>query len=387
MPELKQADIGQLTSPGMYRFARGLFLQVRGPDAKSWIYRFTVKGVPRWMGLGSARDVTLAVAKRRVDELRVAKVAHKIDPVAEAEQREQAERRAKDRAIPFRTRAEQYIKAHQDGWRNAKHLAQWKSSLESYVYPLIGAVPAPEVTVAHIIEVLRPIWTTKAETARRIRGRIEAVLDYAADPNDENYRNPAALTPRLAKALPKRGKRSGKGAHHPALPYAELPAFMASLAKDTSESARLLRFIILTASRYNEAANMEPGEVDGALWTVPAARMKGNREHLVPLSDAALACLPVPRVSDTALANCIKRHTSTPATTHGFRSTFRDWVGDETDFPREIAEIALAHAIEDETEAAYRRGTALAKRRELMEAWAQFCGKPATGSKVVAIRG
>jgi integrase len=372
LPESTQADVATLTT-GMHRFARGLFLQVRGPDAKSWIYRYTVKGVPRWKGLGSARDVTLAAAKREVDKLRVTMVAQKVDPIAEAEKREQAEREAKERAVPFRKRAEQYIAAHEDGWRNAKHLAQWKSSLENYVYPVIEDVPAPEVTVAHIVEILRPIWTTKTETARRVRGRIEAVLDYAADPDDENYRNPAAMTPRLAKALPKRGKQ--ERGHHPALPYDELPAFMGSLAKDASDAARMLRFIILTACRYNEAANMEPGEVKDDLWTVPASKMKGNREHQVPLSGAALGCLPVPRVSDTALANCIKRHTSTPATTHGFRSTFRDWVGDKTDFPREIAEIALAHTLEDETEAAYRRGNALAKRRKLMDEWAAYCGE------------
>jgi integrase len=382
MAELTQGDVASLTD-GMHRFARGLFLQVRGPDAKSWIYRYTVRGVPRWMGLGSARDITLAVAKSKVEKLRVTMVAQKIDPIAEEEKRAQAERHAKDRAVPFRKRAEQYIAAH--GWRSAKHLAQWKSSLETYVYDTIGDLSAHEVTGAHVVEILRPIWTSKAETARRVRGRIEAVLDYAADPDDEDYRNPAAMTPRLAKALPKPGKRRVK--HHAALPYAELPEFMAALAEDATDAARMLRFIILTACRYSEAAKMQPGEVSGELWTIPADRMKAEKEHKVPLSTAAMACLPVPRVSDVALANCIRRHTSTTATTHGFRSTFRDWVGDCTDFPRELAEMALAHEIDDDTEAAYRRGKALAKRQKLMESWAQYCGTPSESGKVVPIRG
>jgi len=379
---VNQADVATLPK-GMHRFARGLFLQVNGPEARSWIYRYTVKGVPRWKGLGSARDVSLAVAKREVDKLRVT-VAQKIDPIAEEEKRDRAERNARDRAVPFRTRAEQYIAAHEDGWRNAKHLAQWKSSLETYAYPTIGDTPAHEITAADIVEILRPIWTAKVETARRVRGRIEAVLDYAADPDDENYRNPAAMTSRLAKALPKQGKRRVE--HHPALPYAELPAFMAALGEDPTDAARMLRFIILTACRYSEAAKMEPGEVTDDLWTIPADRMKAQREHVVPLSTAAMACLPVPSVSDVALANCIRRHTSTPATTHGFRSTFRDWVGDCTDFPRELAEMALAHEIDDDTEAAYRRGRALAKRRQLMGAWADYCGRRGESGRVVPIR-
>jgi hypothetical protein len=205
--ELDQSDIAALDAPGLYRFARGLFLQVRGPDAKSWIYRYTLKGTPRWMGLGSARDITLAKAKARVDQLRVTMVAQKVDPIAEADKRATAAADAMAKAVPFRTRAKQYITAHEEGWRNAKHLAQWRSSLATYAYPTIGDVPAHLVTAAHVVDILRPIWTTKAETARRVRGRIEAVLDYAADPDDVDYRNPAALTPRLAKALPKRGRR------------------------------------------------------------------------------------------------------------------------------------------------------------------------------------
>lgn len=218
-------SVAALSVPGKYRFSPGLYLQVAGPDAKSWIYRFTVRRQERFMGLGSARDVTVAQARKRVEELRVNLVGKKIDPIAERRTADEIARTAKAKAVPFRERAEQYITAE---WRNPKHRAQWGATLQTYAYPVIGELPASSIAVSHVVEVLRPIWVEKAETARRVRGRIEAVLDYAADPDDPTYRNPAALTAQLKKVLPKLGK-ARRPSRHPSLPYDEAPAFMAAL--------------------------------------------------------------------------------------------------------------------------------------------------------------
>jgi integrase len=222
-----------------------------------------------------------------------------------------------------------------------------------------------------VLQVLRPIWQDKPETASRVRGRVEAVLSAAKAEGLRTGENPALWRGHLDQLLPSK-RKVRPVQHHAALPYAELPKFMASLAKDASDAARLLRFTILTACRYSEAAKMEQGEVSGNVWRIPAHRMKAGKAHEVPLTAAAMACLPVPRASDVSLANCIARQTSTPATTHGFRSTFRDWAGDATHFPREVIEAALAHTL-GKVEAAYRRSSALAKRRELMHAWAEYC--------------
>jgi len=196
---LTQGDVAAIKAPGKYRFSPGLYLQVAGPDAKSWIYRFTVRRQERFMGLGSARDVTLAQARKRVEELRINQVSKKIDPIAERKAASENERASKALAVPFRERAEQYITAHECEWRNPKHRAQWRATLQTYAYPVIGDVQASGITVSHIVGVLRPIWVEKAETARRVRGRIEAVLDYAADPQRyelSQSRSPYSPTPK-----------------------------------------------------------------------------------------------------------------------------------------------------------------------------------------------
>jgi len=290
------------------------------------------------------------------------------DPI-EHRNTKRAEAKAKaSRGVTFRAYAESYVSGHEATWKNPVHRRQWRSTLRDYVYPHIGHVPVIDVDTAAVLAILRQLWLTKPETGSRVRGRIEAILSAAKPEGLRTGENPALWRGHLDQLLPSK-RKVRKVRHLPALPYAELPAFMVSLAKDTSASARLLRFIILTACRYSEAAKMEPGEVSGHLWTIPPHRMKGGRKHEIPLTAAAIACLPVPRASDVSLANCIARHTSTPATTHGFRSTFRDRCGDCTTFPRETTEMALAHALDNETEAGYRRSTALARRRELMQAW------------------
>ena len=390
--QLAQANVASLTVPGKYRFGPGLYLQVSGPDAKSWFYRYTVRGKERFMGLGSARDVTLAQARKRVDELRITQVSKKIDPLAERKAIAEAERAAKAKAVPFHTRAEQYIAAHEGEWRNPKHRAQWRATLQTYAFPAIGHLPANAITVSHIVELLRPIWVEKAETARRLRGRIEAVLDYAADPDDATYRNPAALTPQLKKALPKLGKLRRRS-RHASLPYDDAPAFVTALrARGETVAVLALEFTILTAARTNEVLGARWNEIDirSAVWIIPAERMKALREHRVPLCPRALRVLERARalhngalvfpgrfdaaLSSAAMMAALKRINRADLTVHGFRATFRTWAAERTMFPREVAEAALAHLVGDDTERAYQRGDLFEKHRKLMAEWGQFLG-------------
>jgi integrase len=388
MANLRQADLDKITAVGLHPVDRRLYLQVRGPASRSWIFRYTFRGQQRSLGLGSARDVTLAQARDLRDD-KLAVIRQGVDPVTDRQDAKVRARAAERSGVTFIERAEQYLAAHEDGWSNAKHREQWRSTLSNYVYPAIGKLPAAKITTADIVDLLRPIWSTKAETARRIRGRIESVLDYAADPDDTTYRNPAAMSAQLLKKLPK-AKRNPK--NHPALPYNDAPAFFADLGGRAGMAARALEFAILTAARTSEVLGARWDEIDTAnrLWVVPAERMKMRQQHRVPLSDAAMAVLgragetrvgafvfpslPHDRpASNMAMLAVLKRMERHAFTTHGFRSTFRDWAGDCTDFDRQTIEFALAHGIDDKTEAAYRRSTALAKRRELMELWGRFC--------------
>jgi integrase len=365
--QIKNAKAGdRLTDGG------GLRLDVDRSGRASWVFRYKspVTGRERYMGLGPLVDIGLARARDLAAEARDTLRQHR-DPLEERREAKATARAQATRGITFQDYAERYVTTHEGTWKNPVHRRQWRSTLRDYVYPHIGQVAVADVDTGAVLALLRPIWNDKPETASRVRGRIEAVLSAARVEGLRAGENPALWRGHLDQLLPSKRKVRAVE-HHAALPYSELPALMASLAGDTSAAAGLLRFIILTAARYSEAARMEPLEVAGDVWTVPAQRMKAGRAHEVPLSAAALACLPVPRASDVSLANCIRRHTATPATTHGFRSTFRDWAGDETHFPREVIEAALAHSL-GKVEAAYRRGTALAKRRELMEAWATYC--------------
>jgi integrase len=368
----------------------GLRLDVDRAGNASWCFRFTspTTGRERFMGLGPVGDVSLAKAREAAQEARGLLRQGK-DPIEHRrEQRAEAKAEA-SRGVTFKAYAERYITAHEATWKNPKHQQQWKNSLATYAYPVLGHLPIVDVDTAAALAVLRPLWEAKkVETGSRVRGRIEAILSAAKVEGLRIGENPALWRGHLDQLLPSK-RKVRKVQHHPALPYAELPAFMKSLVNDRAEAARLLRYIVLTAARYSEAALAEWSEVSGDVWSVPAIRMKADKGHVVPLSDAAMAVLGDPgegrifSASDVALANCIARHTSTPATTHGFRSTFRDWVGDCTHFPRELAEMALAHALDDETEAAYRRSSALAKRRELMNAWATFVDNSPIKSRLI----
>jgi integrase len=367
--KVKNAQPGDKLSDG-----DGLRLDVDKNGNASWIFRFKspVTGKERFMGLGPFGDVSLAQAREAAGAARTL-IRSNVDPI-EHRKRERAKAQAEAKGtITFEAYAEQFISGKEAGWKNDKHRQQWRNSLRDYAHPHIGHLSTPEVDTEAVLKCLRPIWTTKKETARRVRGRIEAILNAAKAEGLRTGENPALWRGHLDQVLARRRKSEVR--HHPALPYEEMPAFWQSLTADTSDAARMLRWIILTVGRFNEAAELDPSEVKGNLWTVPAIRMKAERPHTVPLTIAALAQLPFRPVSDVTLANCIARHTNTPATTHGFRSTFRDWTGDCTNFPREVAEMALAHAVDDETEAAYRRATALAKRRELMQAWTDYCSQ------------
>jgi integrase len=374
--EVKNARPGDKLSDG-----GGLRLDADVRGSRSWVFRYRspLTGKERYMGLGPAPAANtdkiregLADARERADNARKL-LRDGIDPL-EARKTERAAAKVEaSRSITFKAYAEQYIAGKEAGWKNEKHRQQWRNSLRDYVYPHIGSLPIAAVDTDAVLKVLRPIWAVKKETARRVRGRIEMILNAAKAEKLRTGENPALWRGHLDQVgLARRRKSEVK--HHPALPYEEMPEFWKSLTSDKSDAARMLRWIILTACRYNEAHQMNPDtEVKGDLWTVPAVRMKAERPHFVPLTAAALAQLPFRPVSDVSLSKCIARHTNTPATTHGMRSTFRDWTGDETDTPWEVAEAAIAHVVGDETEAAYRRRTSLVKHRKLMTEWANYC--------------
>lgn len=368
---------------GYHADGAGLYLQVTAADARSWILRFMLRGRAREMGLGPLSLVSLAQARERAQEAR-RMIGQGVDPI------DARERTRALHAHVFRAVAAEFIAANESGWRNEKHRAQWRNTLARYAKPVIGDVPVGQVTIDHALKILDPIWQAKAETASRVRQRCEAVLDYATARKYRTGDNPFRLRGALDKILPKSTR--GERAHLAAMPYAEIPDFMTLLARQKGAAALALRFCILTCARSGEArgARWQEIDLDAAIWTVPPERMKGNREHIVPLSGPALAVvremLPLApesefvfhyrrrAMSENALREVLVRMgIAERVTVHGFRSTFRDWAAEETDFPDWVAEMALAHAIRNKVEAAYRRGALLKKRRELADAWARYC--------------
>jgi integrase len=393
--------------PGLYGDGGGLYLRVTPPAAASWVFRYMLQGKAREMGLGSYPAISLHVARERAREARTLKASGK-DPIQARNDQLASERRAAARGVTFAECVTAYLAAHRESWRNAKHRAQWQATLEQYANPIMGAVPVSEVDRAMVIRVLEPIWPTKNETASRLRGRIEAVLDWATARDYRSGDNPARWKGSLAKVFPARSK-ARKVQHHPALPYRELPSFMAKLKGEEGVAAEALQFTILTAARTGEVigATWDEIDVERAMWTVPASRTKTSREHRVPLSKGAVTLLKVRRkatggdgfvfpgaraqnpLSDMAMLALLRRMGRDDLTVHGFRSTFRDWSEEMTNFAGSVAEAALGHVVGDKVEAAYRRGDLFEKRRALMTAWAKFCSDPnATASAdVVPIRG
>lgn len=390
--ELSPLEVRNLSEPGTHFVGgvAGLALKIKDTGAKSWVLRAMVGSKRRDFGLGGFPDVTLALAKDAAREAR-AKIKAGIDPIEEARQARSALKASQASAITFQKAAEAYIKAHKDGWRNEKHTKQWTSTLTAYAYPKIGALLVQDVELPQVLSVLEPIWTTKTETASRLRGRIEQVLDWATARGYRQGLNPARWRGHLDKLLPKPSKVT-RVVHHDALPVSEVGAFMANLRKQEGIGAKALEFAILTASRSGEVRGARWSEFDlkAGLWVTPGHRMKAGKEHRVPLSPEAASILEaLPRqaatdlvfvgakggqLSDMTLSAVIKRMGS-PCVPHGFRSTFRDWAAERTNYPSEMAEMALAHTISDKVEAAYRRGDLFEKRRRMMADWASFCGQ------------
>lgn len=367
-----------------------------GSVNRSWLFRYEIDGRRREMGLGPTHTVSLVEAREQARTLRQ-QLLDDIDPLAARQARRQAAAAESARRKTFRECAEDFIAAHADGWRNPKHRAQWTSSLATYAYPVLGSLAVSDIEVAHVLRVLEPIWRTVPETASRVRGRIEKVLGYATVRGYRHGDNPARWVGHLAGVLPAKGKIK-KVEHHAALPYPEMPTFMAALRGRNSVSARALEFLILTACRNGEVVGATWDEIDlkAKTWTIPAARMKSAREHRVPLSQPALAVIEhmatarhdarVFPCSKTAVLD-VTRNVRSGCVPHGFRSSFRDWASEQTAFPHEVCEQALAHTISNAVERAYRRGDLFDKRRRLMQAWADFCGKPiGAGATVTPLR-
>jgi integrase len=395
--------------PGMHHDGGGLYLQVtvgtNGGLHRSWIFRFAVNGRDRQMGLGPLDIVGLAEARERAVDARRQR-ERGIDPLEARNAQRTQERLAGARVMTFDQCRDAYLAAHRAGWRNTKHASQWINTLSAYVSPIFGQLSVRAIDTALVMKALEPIWTAKPETAGRVRGRIERVLDWAKVRGFRDGENPARWRGHLDHLLPSRGKVQ-KVEHHAALPYDQMAAFMAELARRESVSALALRFVVLTAARTGEALGTRWDEIDLAakVWTISGDRMKGGRPHRVPLSGDAIAILermekarqsdhvfPGERratLSSMALLMLLRRMKALDLTVHGFRSTFRDWAAERTNFRGEIVEAALAHAVGDKVEAAYRRGDMLEHRRRLMEDWAAHCAQRPTelaGDTVVSMK-
>jgi len=393
----------QKTKRGYYNDGGGLYLRVAVGGSKSWVFRFKADGRPREMGLGPVATLGLKEAREKAREARQLRLEG-IDPIDQRQAHRATARAQVRRVMTFRQCAEAYIAAHQDSWKNPKHRTQWPNSLAAYVYPVFGDIPVDAIDLDLVVKALEPIWKTKTETASRVRGRIEAVLDWAAVRRFRQGDNPARWRGHLQKLF----ARKKESVHHAALPYGELAVFLEVLCKQEETAARALHFAILTAARSGEVlgARWEKNEIDldEQVWTIPASRMKAGKEHRVPLSKEALAILAEQRkvregdfvfagskagrpLGPNAMTSVLRRIGRSELTVHGFRSTFRDWAAERSNFPQEVCEMALAHAVSNQVEAAYRRGDLFTKRQQLMEAWSRFCAMPIkVGEKVALLR-
>lgn len=394
----------------------GLYLQVKPSGARSWTFRATAAGKVRYIGLGSAAGpnaVSLADAREAARE-KAKEIAAGNVPVSDRRKRSREARAVEQSArisnTSFRDSAEGYLAMNENGWKNDKHCKQWRSTLENYAYPHFGDLPVGEVSTEHVMAALKPIWNEKPETANRVRGRIERILDAAKVEGLRDGENPARWRGHLENVLPKptkakrrRNEQLGRSGHHAAMPYSAVPAFMATLAERQSIASLALEFTILTAARTGETIGATWREIDleGAVWTIPASRMKAEAEHTVPLSSRVVEllqevlplaamkgevadCPLFPSSHGGSLSNMAMlmqlRRMTEGLTVHGFRSSFRDWAAECTGFTHEVCEMALAHTIGNKAEAAYRRGALMPKRRKLMEAWADYCaGKGMAG--------
>ena len=395
---LNALAVSRLTEPGMYPDGGGLYLAISKTGVRSWIFRYRAASGERAHGLGplhtvslkQARDKALACRQQRLDG---------VDPIEAKKAARLTAKAASAKTMTFRQCAEAYITAHRDDWTNPRHAKQWSATLETYAFPVVGDLPVHIIGLDLITKILDPIWKEKTTTAARLRGRIEAVLDWATVRGFRSGENPARWKGYLETLFSQ--KTSTK--HFSALPYSDIGTFMTELREVEGIGARALEFTILTAKRAGEVIGVRWSEIDfnARLWVIPAERTKTRREHRVPLSESALAILQ--RLWETrestfvfpgvqsgqpinkgAMMLVLRRMGRDEITVHGFRSTFSDWCAEQTNTPSEVREMALAHAVSDKVEAAYRRGDLFEKRRQLAEAWARYCTKPGT-AKVVSI--
>jgi integrase len=410
--KLSSAAIRAASKPGLYGDGHGLYLQISVFDTKSWVFRYMLDGVARKMGLGALHTVSLAEARKRAAAWRL-KVHDGVDPIDERKVARGRHKVEMARAITFKGCAEKYIEANRAGWKNAKHTSQWVATFNETrrgkkVFPAatqaINDLPVSAINTGLVLKALEPTWATTPETASRCRSRIELVLDWAKVRGYRDGENPARWRGHLDKILPARAKVQ-RVEHHPAIPYVEMPEFMSALRARDGVSARALEFAIMTAARSGEVIGAKWTEIDleARLWTIPGERMKAGREHRIPLSEPALAILEaLPResdfvflggrvrrpLSDRAMLDIVHAICGAGATVHGFRSSFRDWAAEQTSYPHELCEIALAHAVGNKVDAAYRRSDMMERRRRLMQDWATYCEQPpaAAGGNVVSIR-
>lgn len=376
-----------------YHDGGGLYLVVGG-GACNWVFRYMRDGKAHSMGLGPYPDCTLGDARRKAGDQRNLIHGQEIDPLEQRRQVRAAAKAVEAQHTTFGKCAEQYVETHKAGWRNDKHAEQWTNTLAKYALPVIGTVPVSEIDTTLVLRVIEPIWNEIPETASRLRGRIENILDWAKSRGYRTGENPARWKGNIKHLLPPRAKVA-RVEHHPALPYRDMPAFMAELRKQGGTAPLALEFTILTAARTSEVIGMTWREVnlDQRMWTVPAERMKAGKEHRVPLCDRAIAILRMfemlsrdpstyifpgirrgKPLSNMAMLAVLPRMGRTDITVHGFRSTFRDWAAEQTSYPSEVAEMALAHTVSDKVEAAYRRGDLFDRRRRLADEWCAYCG-------------
>ena len=389
--------------PGLYCDGGGLYLQVTSSASKTWIFRFRSPHTQklRDMGLGPLHSVGLPEARDKAAAQRTA-LLNGLDPIEAREQESHRKAVEAAKAVTFSQCAASYIEAHRPRWRNEKHCYQWQQTIKSYCEPVIGSLPVQNVDTGSVLKVLEPIWVSKAETANRLRGRIESVLDWAKVRGYRSGENPARWKGHLNQLLPTLSRKD-RVTHYRALPFSDVAGLILKLRALPSAAARCLEFTILTAARTNEAIKARPEEFDlpNATWTIPSSRMKAKREHRVPLSPRAVEIVRgylnlkneylFPGAhSGKAISNMTMLHMlqrmGLDVTVHGFRSSFRDWASERTGFPHEVCEMALAHTISNAAEAAYRRGDLFEKRRKLMEAWADFIDTPALQGVVIPMK-
>ena len=408
--ELGPLAVSNLKTPGLHAVGgvSGLYLQVLPTGARTWVLRVVIGGKRRDMGLGSfgmiedrSPEISLAAAREAARKARE-KIQDGIDPIEQRKALKSALKAETAKVMTFEDAAKAYMGAHEKSWKNDKHRQQWVNTLKTYAYPHLGKLSVRDIDLAHVLAVLEPIWAEKTTTAVRLRGRIETVLDWAIARGLREGLNPARWRGHLDKMLAAPSKLA-KVEHHSALPLSQLPDFMVRLRAADGMGARALEFTILTATRSGEARGAAWSEIDLAekVWIIPAERMKAGREHRVPLSSPALTLLqalprvdgsdllfPSPkggRLSDMTLL-AVMRRMEVNAVPHGFRSTFRDWAAERTNYPRDVAEMALAHTIGDKVEAAYRRGDLFDKRTRMMADWAKVVSAPPAAGNVTPIR-